>query len=225
MVDTPDGTGFKYDIFDNYGNLLKDDVKNGETFKDFAVPSIQPKVTFSKTAPGSDPPIFYSLSVGMRRLGNTRTWQKIGEIKLKIPTAMIDIDVPDYYSEYRLIGKNMKTDNSTANFKLTFNHDTENNYNTHYISSGAFSNYSGSYASIGSNLISYGTNQAGTADITIINDKSADNTFYHFFFSGVSSYMGSGQGYWKVPNKIDSIQITPSNYNLAAGSIFELWGR
>jgi hypothetical protein len=225
MVDTPDGTGFKYDIFDNYGNLLKNDVKNGETFKDFAVPSIQPKVTFSKTAPGSDPPIFYSLSVGMRRLGNTRTWQKIGEIKLKIPTAMIDIDVPDFYNELRLIGKNMKTDNSTANFKLTFNHDTENNYNTHYISSGAFSNYSGSYASIGSNLISYGTNQAGTADITIINDKSADNTFYHFFFSGVSSYMGSGQGYWKVPNKIDSIQITPSNYNLAAGSIFELWGR
>lgn len=110
LTDTPPGTKVRFDIYDKYGNLLEDDIKNGEKFKNFTYPEIYPRVTLSRDSLETPSPTFSWLEIGW--LGSNagmKVWKPIDKIALDVNTVQLDIATFENYRELRLVGRNITT--------------------------------------------------------------------------------------------------------------------
>lgn len=138
LVDTPNGSNIRFDIYDNYDNLLKGDVKNGETFQDFTEPKIKIKVTLSRNNENIPSPTLSWFELGMRGLGST-LYSKIAQLTLEEITNFVEFSNLSYKQLKVLIdGPCVTATNGRGELLIRVN-DILSNYNstTSYFSTSA----------------------------------------------------------------------------------------
>ncbi|WP_066505516.1 tail fiber protein [Abyssisolibacter fermentans] len=223
MVNTPNGTNIKFDIYDNYGNLLKEDVKQGEILK-LTNPIIQPRVTLSRDTLETPSPSFSWLEVGYRGSATGGVWNKIDEITLDVDIAQLDISVPEIFNEFRIVGRNIKINSSSLDTLLiNFNNDFDTSGNYGSTVTNGTSLYSSNKILTGTSMCSNNYNML--CDIEINNNVNDNITSIEL--NVVSSYAkrSNGIGVWKINQKINTIHLLNTSYQILTGSTFEIWGR
>lgn len=225
LVDTPDGTSVEFAIYDNYGNLIKENVYNGEVFKGITAPIIQVRVTLSRESLETDSPTFWWLEMGYRG-STTGLWQKVDEKTLGANTTQLDIQVPGGFNEIIVIGRKLSVVSSTANLLMRFDENPSGYYYSYHYGNNTGKGYNGAN-SIELGYITLRSGANSSLDCVIKGLK--EGSYPHGTFSAIiSSSMDSSFG---VFSRNDSSQINVLNLTLsgssaiAAGATFEIWGR
>lgn len=222
LTDTPPGTKVRFDIYDKYGNLLEDDIKNGEKFKNFTYPEIYPRVTLSRDSLETPSPTFSWLEIGW--LGSNagmQVWKKIDEITLDVITVKLGINIPDNIQELRIIGRNIK---GSTDLNLSLNNSNIGNsyifttiaYNA--VTSLVYSGY----------LLGGGMSPTIECYLDIILKKNVDKVYIESLMqnslTSVTNSIFKTYGYNSPSSGFESVELKPS-VNFLPGATFEIWGR
>lgn len=224
LLNTPNGTSVKFDIYDADNNLLKEDVKSGEILK-LDNPIIKPKVTLARETLEIESPTFSWLDIEMRGANsNVGIWQDLGEITLSVDTLNLDIAVPILFDEVRICGFIAMQSNAALNVR--FNDDSNASYSFNYGQPGSTSG-SGNSAitaiALGSNFSTLITAPT-KIDITISNLLKGKYPLLKSSTISTVSY-GCIGGYSKSAT-ITKISLgTFSTSKILIGSNFKVWGR
>lgn len=227
LTDIPNGANIRFDIYDPHGNPVKLDVKNGETFENFADPLLKVKITLSRESPNSISPKFYWLEMGLRGLRQITDWEPIGgSVTLLNNSSEIRIALPEEYKEFRILITNLQgTTTTAANLYMRANNDaTANIYAYTTVSGTSVTNTTNAYVNVGSSMLRQ-TNP-GYADINILNYPGIGNLIKSEASGGAGNQVRSFvMSNWNKPDKIREITLYPSASELMAGATIELWGR
>jgi hypothetical protein len=223
LVNTPNNTNVKFDIYDNNNNLLKEDVGNGATFTNFVEPIIQPRITLSRNTTADPSPSFDWLEIGMRGAA-TGMWQKIDEITLDTDTSQLDISIPKENKEIRIVGTDLQsTYHDSQPMYLRFNNDdTSNHYYWTRASGTSVSTNSGTGNIELYHILGY-SDYYGGVEINIIDSinsvmVTADGANTR---GDRSSHIVGG---WRKNSALETINLEPAR-PLKKGCKFEIWGR
>lgn len=228
FVTKPERTNISFNIYDEHNNLIKENIENGEIFRNFTNPIIKIEVTMSRDDPDLLSPRIYWISIGARGIKEFKDWTPISKEKLLSTAYQIDIELPSVYSEFKVVGRNIRGNTTTGTVELLmrFNDDNSNIYQRTITNNTTTSSTTGAFISLGTGVVGNTANR-GIFDATIQNYGDGDATLTRFYSGSINSqtYGGYGIGMWKKPDKISKITLFPSTGYFLAEPVFEIWGR
>lgn len=153
-------------------------------------------------------------------------YSMLSQIVLDISTPELEFEINEHFDDIKIICKNVKTTTSTTPLIVSFNNDqTQSNYTRH---SYRFNNTVGYNNNNGAGFYTCGANMLSTSydSYYFIHVLNTEKPFVQYWASGDTS-LQTGEGNALYVSEIHSIRLASGNpvRPLAAGSIFEIWGR
>mgnify|MGYP000919444922 CR=1 FL=1 len=219
MTHQPAGSRVRFNIYDENNIILKENVVQGDILK-LKNSIIKVKVILERNNIEVLSPKFYWFEIAARG-STTGLWNKIDEITLNEETLQIDINIPDGYSEIRVLVDRLRAGNNSGTLSLRINNlDTQGLYYHQRITSTSVSNSSSNYFILGEVYKNDTPSYNSVMDIRIIKYQDKIMVFVDKIYSSeVLRILGRVETPY-----LESINIY-TNYPMQVGANFKVWGR